>query len=59
MLNGSTESLEDRLKKIESVTEEDVMRVAEDILVSDRLNTVVLGKNNRAIKKFDSSNLAF
>jgi predicted Zn-dependent peptidase len=58
-LNGSTETLEQRLAKIELVTEEDVMRVAEDILVSDRLNTVVLGKNNRALKNYDSTKLAF
>ncbi len=59
MLNGSTETLEQRLARIEAVTEEDVMRVAEDILVSDRLNTVVLGKNSRKFKNYDSSNLAF
>jgi len=59
MLNGSTETLEERLAKIDAVTEDDVMRVAQDILVPERLNTVVLGKNNRSLKKYDPANLAF
>jgi predicted Zn-dependent peptidase len=59
MLNGSTETLEERLERIDSVTEDDVMRVAEDLLNPDRLNTVVLGKNNRKFKNYDSTKLAF
>mgnify|MGYP002624304290 CR=1 FL=1 len=59
MLNGSTETLEQRLDRIDAVTEDDVMRVAEDILVSDRMNTVVLGKNSRKFKNYDSTKLAF
>ncbi len=59
MLNGSTESLEERLARIDSVTEDDVMRVARDILRGDRLNTVVLGKGNRKIKGYDPSALSF
>ncbi len=59
MLNGSTETLEDRLAKIDAVTEDDVMRVAEDLLRYDRMNTVVLGKNHRAFKKYDATKLGF
>lgn len=59
MLNGSTESLEERLAKIDAVTEDDVMRVAKDILRPERLNVVVLGKNNRKIKNYDTSALSF
>ena len=59
MLNGSTETLEQRLAKIDAVTEDDVMRVANDLLKFDRMNTVVLGKNNRALKKYDSNKLSF
>ena len=59
MLNGSTESLEQRLEKIDAVTEDDVMRVAEDLLRADRMNTVVLGKGARKIKNYDPSALAF
>ena len=57
MLNGSTETLEERLRRIDAVTEDDVMRVAEDLLKADRLNTVVLGKGNREIRKYDASAL--
>jgi len=59
MLNGSIETLEQRLERIDAVTEDDVMRVAEDILVSDRMNTVVLGKNSRKFKNYDPTKLAF
>ncbi len=59
MLNGATETLEQRLAKIDAVTEDDVMRVAKDILDADRLNTVVLGKKNRALKNYDPTKLAF
>ena len=59
MLNGSIETLEERLKKIESVTEEDVMRVAEDLLRSERMNTVVLGKNSRKFKNYDVTKIVF
>ncbi len=58
MLNGSTESLEERLARIDAVTEDDVMRVAGDILRGDRLNTVVLGKGNRRIRNYDPAALA-
>ena len=57
MLNGATETLEERLDRIDAVTEDDVMRVAGDLLRADRLNTVVLGKGNREIRKYDASAL--
>lgn len=59
MLNGSEESLEERLAKIDAVTDEDVMRVAEDILREDRMNVVVLGSAGRAVAKKDISELSF
>lgn len=59
MLNGSTESLEERLDKIDAVTGEDVMRVAEDVLRPDRMNVVVLGKAGRTVRKTEISDLAF
>ena len=57
MLNGSTETLEERLARIDAVTEDDVMRVAQGLLREDRLNTVVLGKGNREIRNYDASAL--
>ena len=59
LLNGSTESLEERLAKIDAVTEEDVMRVAKDILRADRLNVVVLGKAGRSVRNMHISDLGF
>ncbi len=59
LLNGSTESLEERLEKIDAVTEEDVMRVAGDILRPERLNVVVLGKAGRSVRNLDISDLGF
>lgn len=59
MLNGSEESLEERLAKIDEVTEDDVMRVARDILRPDRMNVVVLGSAGRAVARKDISDLAF
>ena len=59
MLNGSTESLEERLDKIDAVTEEDVMRVAGDILRPERMNVMVLGKAGRSVRKTEISDLAF
>ncbi|MDO5853075.1 MAG: pitrilysin family protein [Thermoplasmata archaeon] len=59
MLNGSVECLEERLEKIDAVTEDDVMRVAEDLLKADRLNVTVLGKAGRSIRKKDISDLGF
>lgn len=59
LLNGSTESLEERLAKIDAVTEDDVMRVAGDILMPDRLNVVVLGKAGRSVRNLDISDLGF
>jgi predicted Zn-dependent peptidase len=59
MLNGRTETLEQRLARIDSVTEDDVMRVAHDLLVPDRMNTVVLGKNLRKLRDYDSTKIAF
>ncbi len=59
MLNERTETLEQRLQKIDAVTEDDVMRVARDILKPDQMNIVVLGKNYRTFKKLDLSSFAF
>lgn len=59
MLNGSTESLEERLARIDAVTEEDVMRVARDVLRPDRLNAVVLGKAGRAVRNMGAGDLGF
>lgn len=57
MLNGSSMTLEQRLEAIEAVTEDQVMRVAQDLIKQSSLNIVVLGKGNKAIRDFDISSL--
>ena len=59
MLDGSVESLDDRLARIDAVTEEDLMRVAEDVLRPGRLNAVVLGKGNKKVREYDLARLGF
>jgi predicted Zn-dependent peptidase len=59
MLSGDTETLEERLGKIDAVTEDDIMRAAELYLREDRLNTVVFGERNRKLKHFDAGSLSF
>ncbi|MBR6203872.1 MAG: insulinase family protein [Candidatus Methanomethylophilaceae archaeon] len=59
VLNGCVESLEDRLARIDAVTEDDLMRVAEDVLRPGRMNTVVLGKGNKAVRGCDPESLSF
>jgi Predicted Zn-dependent peptidases len=53
MLNGRTMTLSERLEALSRVTEEDIMRVADDILKASTLNITVLGKGNGDIRKFD------
>lgn len=57
LLNGKYHSLSERLEAISRVTEEDVMRVASDIIKGSRLNISVLGRKNRDIEKFNLSDL--
>ena len=57
MLNGKVMTLRERLDMLSEVTEEDVMKVVEDIIKPSTLNITVLGKGNGKIKRFDSSHL--
>ena len=56
-LNGKYQSLSERLDAISKVTEEDVMRVASDVIKGSRLNISVLGRKNKEIEKFNLSDL--
>ncbi len=53
MLTGDLYSLEDKLSKIDAVTEEDVMRIATQVIRPDTLNTVILGKSDKKLKELD------
>ncbi|MDR1404625.1 MAG: insulinase family protein [Candidatus Methanoplasma sp.] len=55
LLSGKHQSLGDRLKAISNVTEEDVMRVASDIIKGSTLNVAVLGRENKDIRNFSGS----
>jgi len=57
LLNGKYQSMSDRLKEISAVTEEDLMRVAGDVIKASTLNVSVLGRKNKEIEKFNSSGL--
>jgi len=57
LLTGKYQSLGDRLKEISSVTEEDMMRVASDVIKASTLNVSILGRKNKDIGKFNSSQL--
>jgi len=57
LLNGKYQALSDRLKEISAVTEEDVMRVAADVINGSRLNISVLGRENKEIEEFNGSML--
>ncbi len=53
MLSGDLFSLEDKLSKIDAVTEEQVMKVATQVIRQDTLNTVILGKSDKKLKELD------
>jgi predicted Zn-dependent peptidase len=55
LLNSKYQSLGDRLRKISAVTDEDVMRVASDIIKGSTLNVSILGRKNKEIESFNSS----
>ncbi len=53
MLTGGLFSLDNVLSQIDAVTDEEVMKAAEQVLTSDSLNTVILGKKDKAIKDME------
>ena len=57
LLTGRYQSMGDRLREISEVTEEDVMRVASDVVRGSALNVSVLGRKKKEIEKFNSSQL--
>ena len=57
LLSGRYQTLSDRLKRISDVTEEDIARVASDVIKGSTLNISVLGRKNRDIEKFSCSQI--
>ena len=59
MLTGEPEAFEDRLAALDAVTEEDVMRVADEIIDPKGLNIVMFGNDVKSMKKFSVDQLDF
>lgn len=57
LLNGKYQPLSDRLNAISEVTEEEIMKVAGDVIKASTLNVAILGRENKEIGKFNSSRL--
>jgi hypothetical protein len=51
MLTGKAEPFVSDLNALDGVTEEDVMRVADDVISSKKLNIAVYGKRTNELKK--------
>lgn len=52
LVSGETVTLEDQLRRLDSVTTEDVVRAAEKVIRSDRLHVVMYGPNVEGMKGF-------
>lgn len=59
MLTGQPSSFEDRLAKLDAVTEEDVMRVADEIIDPKGLNIVMFGNDVKDMRGFSVDQLDF
>ena len=59
MLTGEPEAFEDRLASLDAVTEEDVMRVANEIIDPKGLNIVMFGNDVKSMEKFSVDQLDF
>lgn len=51
MLTGNPESASERIKAIEAVTQEDVMRVASDVMTSDNLTLAIYSAKTKEIER--------
>ncbi|MCQ2086281.1 MAG: insulinase family protein [archaeon] len=59
ILTSKPESLDKRLELLDAVTDEDIMRVAENVIIPDRLNVVMLGNDVEDMKTFSIDQLDF
>ncbi|MCQ2052795.1 MAG: insulinase family protein [archaeon] len=59
MTSGKSTTLEERTATLDAVTEEDVMKVANEILDPKRLNVVMLGSDVQNMKDFSVDQLDF
>lgn len=54
-LRGSVRTFEEEMRQLESITEEDVMQVAEELLHSGKLTAVVYGKERETLQDLQGS----
>ena len=59
LIRGTSQSIEEMFAELDAVTEEDVMRVAENILDPRELNITILGNEVKAMKDFSVDQLDF
>ncbi len=57
LLSGEYQSLSDRLNAISEIKEEDVMRVANDVIKASTLNISILGRDNKDIERISIDRL--
>lgn len=57
MLTGNAATLDDWLKRMDAVTAEDVMAVADDIIRSDLLTVTMYGRKVKSMKRFSASQI--
>ncbi len=53
MLTGKPMSFDEKLRQLDSVTDEDVMRVAEDVIKTNNLSIAMYGRDVDSMKDFD------
>lgn len=59
VLTSKPESLEERLRLLDAVTDEDIMRVAEKVMIPAGLNIVMFGNDVKSMETFNISQLDF
>lgn len=57
IITGRPDTIRERLAALDAVTEEDIMRVAQDIISPNALNIVMYGNKVRDMKDFDISQI--
>ncbi|MCQ2056047.1 MAG: insulinase family protein [archaeon] len=59
ILTSKPESLDKRLESLDSVVDEDIMHVAEKVIIPEGLNIVMLGNDVKDMETFNTSQLDF
>ncbi|MFA6680160.1 MAG: insulinase family protein, partial [Candidatus Methanomethylophilaceae archaeon] len=57
ILTGRPDTIQERLAALDAVTENDIMRVAQDVISANALNIVMYGNKVKEMKDFDVSQI--